>query len=271
MENNFINSANQSLPNSTPAPSSIPISNPNPIPITPTSEPISNPIATSSPALEPASVSDPTATPGSVKSPKQSSPKLKLYLIIVLAIILVGAGVIVAVIMLNNNNASTDNPDVSQTENSEKTEEQQKQEFTAISNYTAISSQITEKFSRENPEDAQAILDAYAAEIATAEDPLLKAMLCLDYYQIMMTAKPTDEVRDEVLDGLIAADKIIATADSARAVVGAAKYYGNTDIVKYYSDIVNERSPSFTQNDGEEVIEAEEIKVEETEEVEETP
>lgn len=85
------------------------------------------------------------------------------------------------------------------------------------------------------------LLNLYQEKIDSTEDARLKAMLQIEYYMVKLSQNPGEENKDEILNGVIAADKILKTSDSALRVSNVAYYYGDEALGDQYYRLANER------------------------------
>lgn len=88
----------------------------------------------------------------------------------------------------------------------------------------------------------QQILDLYQTYLGRTDNEEVKAMLLVDYYMIMMSGDSDVARKTEVLDGLVAADRVVKSVKSASAVAVAAKYYDDTELMAYYQALADARA-----------------------------
>lgn len=192
----------------------------------------------------------------SISTPEKSSSKKKWIVIGVLAAALVIVVVVAVVVVINNNRSNNVPEEVVVQEGAD-----DKIDDEARRIYNAAASEITAKILQDDQTDSdgtgESVISLYLKKISETNNKTAKAMLLLDYYQMLMVYQPTLELKDTVLNGLISADKILETANSAMAVAEAAEYYGDTKIVEQYNQLVNERmaAGNFGFHGGDEEVE----------------
>lgn len=96
-------------------------------------------------------------------------------------------------------------------------------------------SNVDEQYSGED------ILNIYMQKIEEVTDKRLKAMIEQDYYTMMLAVYPGDEKKEEIINGLIAADAILKTPRSALMVANGASWYNDTELAEKYTNVAYDR------------------------------
>ncbi|MBO7657426.1 hypothetical protein J6S55_02195 [Candidatus Saccharibacteria bacterium] len=123
-----------------------------------------------------------------------------------------------------------------------------------IKEYTGYYEAISAELSKIYADDEQGMLDVYQRYINNTEDEKVKAMLEMDYYNIVM-AYDTDKTKaEEVVAKAIEIDDVLKTIDSGVFVLNVASNYGNEDLVRQYDSILNERQGLDETNEDNETV-----------------
>lgn len=215
------------------------------------SDPVSVSVSFSESPVEPEPVSNPFENPNPTLTPAENplklekkSNKTRLILIIIVVLMLLAGG-IVAVVMMNGGKGNNTPPAVPTDDLNVDDENGEKEDPTGIlkatADYDKIIEGINEKILNEGIEDSEAIIALYKEKLDAAEDEKVKAMLTLDYCQLIKNDEADENTKKEVLDTLVKADNILQTYVSAATVSKIATYYGDTAMADRYSKLSIER------------------------------
>lgn len=175
----------------------------------------------------------------SAPTPNKPSVKKKWVVIGILSVVLVGAVIATVVVIINMNRNNIPEEVVAQEDADDRISDDARAIYDAAK--TEITAKILQDDETDSDEGGESVISLFLKKINETNNVTAKTMLLLDYYQTLMVYQPTLELKDTVLTGLINADKILATANSAIAVAEAAEYYGDTEILEKYNQLVNER------------------------------
>ena len=81
----------------------------------------------------------------------------------------------------------------------------------------------------------------------------VKALYAIDYYMYYSGLDANKEKKDEILNGLIEADKIVQSTNSAATIITVASFYEDQDLVDRYSSIMEERITQREAEDAEKI------------------
>lgn len=225
--------------------------NPEPVMQSVSSEPVTqsaNPEPMAQPVNPEPMVSESIAQPANSAEAKKPN-RLRLILVIVLILMLIAGGIVTAIVLINNNTNSgnTDNrPTSSDEEAEQETEDVDEAAMeVAVSDYTELSNDLTNKIMDEDITDINTVLALYKEKIDSLDNKLTQAMLTLDYLQILMSTQIDDTTRDMIIEDAIAADATIGTSSSATIVAKIAASLGDADLAEQYNQFANERGETF--------------------------
>lgn len=176
---------------------------------------------------------------------KPVDKKKWVILFSILGVMILGLIIAIVVILIvrNNNPVASDEPNEPvEYVPKEQTEGEQIHEQVMAS----ISSKLDDVYA-DDTEEIFAIYDEYMELVQNAE---AKALLTLDYYQLIMLYDTNKEKKQEVLTTLIRTDSFLKGLDSAASVINAASYYEDDALVEEYNNIMIERGKAEGINIG---------------------
>lgn len=163
----------------------------------------------------------------------------------VLGVIILGLIIAIVVILIVRNNT----PSVAD-ETNEPVEYVPKEQTEGEQIYEQVMASISSKLDDVYADDTEEIFAIYDEYMELVQNEEAKALLTLDYYQLVMLYDTNKEKKQEVLNTLIKTDSFLKGLDSAASVINAASYYGEDDLVEEYNRIMVERGKAEGINIG---------------------
>ena len=155
----------------------------------------------------------------------------------VIGVVIVGLVIAIIVVAVVKNNKPADK----ESEPTDTPTYTQKEKSEGEQIYEQASIAIADNLDGVDAEDESEIFNVYSEYIDVVTNEEAKALLRLDYYQVVMNYDTDKKQKKEVLDAVVEIDEVLKTIDSGIVVINAADYYEDEDLYEKYNKIVNER------------------------------
>ena len=169
---------------------------------------------------------------------KPLNKKNWVILFSVFGVAIVGLVIAIVVILIARNNKPEEEIDPHQNE----MEIEIKEKSEAEEEYEKTMNFINIELGDTNAEDIDEISRVYGYYIDHMSNQEARAMMEVDYYQMLMIYDTNKEKKQEILSSLIRIDGEVQTLNSAATVINAAGYYDDNAIYNKYNQILLERA-----------------------------
>jgi Na+-transporting methylmalonyl-CoA/oxaloacetate decarboxylase gamma subunit len=181
------------------------------------------------------------------EKPKRPAKKLTtknkwIILFSTFGVVIVGLVIAIVVVLVTRGlSAAEEAAKQKEAEQAETQEYTPKEKTEGEKIYEEVSTNINSKLDDVYAGDQEEIFSVYEEYINLTTNEEAKALLQLDYYQMVMLYDFNREKGQEVLDNLVKIDDSLKGVNSAATILNAAEYYGDTGLYERYASILIER------------------------------